>query len=99
MDCKELIEHLHRVVEHKRNIIDRCTNRCCNFGNVLCEAADAIETLLVERDALMQDAIRCDACLHAKECYFNELRRIDCAQSNRGHWQWRGPQKEEAAHE
>lgn len=61
--------------------------------DVMFDAADAIEALLAERDALMKDAIRCETCLHVKECCFNELRRIDCAQSNRGHWQWRGPQK------
>lgn len=78
MDYKKLINRLRY-------------SRVCSDD--IAEAADAIETLLAERDALMKDAIRCETCLHVKECCFNELRRIDCAQSNRGHWQWRGPQK------
>lgn len=78
MDYKKLINRLRY-------------SRVCSDD--IAEATDAIETLLAERDALMKDAIRCETCLHVKECCFNELRRIDCAQSNRGHWQWRGPQK------
>lgn len=83
MDYKELIERLNAYsAKHQRH------------GGITAEAADAIETLLAERDALMKDVVRCDTCLHVKECYFNELRRTDCANSNRGHWKWRGPQKE-----
>lgn len=81
MDYKELIRKLRKK--------DGCNCECL-------EAATAIETLLAERDALMKDVVRCDTCLHVKECYFNELRRADCAQSNRGHWKWRGPKKGDA---
>ena len=80
MDYKELISKLRKK--------DGCNCECL-------DAATAIETLLAERDALMKDVVRCDTCLHVKECYFNELRRSDCAQSNRGHWKWHGPQKGE----
>lgn len=80
MDYQELIEWLRTAPKYKL---------ICN------DAADAIETMLAERDALMKDATRCETCLHAKECYFNEQRRNDCAKSNRGHWKWRGPQKGE----
>lgn len=91
MDYKELIKRL-RVYDYWTGESD------INSHPLICdEAATAIETLLAERDALMKDVVRCDTCLHVKECYFNELRRTDCANSNRGHWKWRGPQKEGGA--
>lgn len=82
MDYEELIRRL---------------DDCGEFdGDLLDDAAEAIETLLEERGALMKDVVRCDTCLHVKECYFNELRRTDCAKSNRGHWKWRGQAKGDA---
>lgn len=89
MDYKELIE-----ISKKAYAEWDGTHEYYQAATLIASLCDAIETLLAERDALMKDAIRCETCLHVKECYFNELRRIDCAQSNRGHWQWRGPQKE-----
>lgn len=85
MDYKELIRRL---------------DDCGEFdGDLLDAAAEAIETLLAERNALMKDAVRCETCLHVKECSFNKLRVEDCAQSNRGHWKWRGPKKEDIGNE
>lgn len=87
MDYKELIKKV-RMVE--AGLLEDNAQKC---ATVCHDAATAIETLLEERDALMKDVVRCDTCIHAKECYFNELRRADCTQSNRGHWKWRGPAK------
>lgn len=90
MDYKELIEELRFLSGHVPE------QMCDSDGkDPLEKAADALEMLLEERDALMQDAIRCDTCIHVKECFFNELRRNDCVQSNRGHWKWRGLRKRE----
>lgn len=96
MDYKELIGQL-KYYGTTYAIGDNLGREICGSDKLMLTAADAIKTLLAERDALMKDAARCATCLHVKECYFNELRRADCAQSNRGHWKWRGPQKEGGA--
>ncbi len=88
MDYKELIERL-RVYDYWAGESD------INSHPLICdEAAAAIETLLAERDAAVEDLKgRCGVCKHRRVCLFDEQHRIGCAVSNRGHWQWRGPQK------
>lgn len=62
--------------------------------DVMFDAADAIEALLAERDAALEDLKgRCDICKHRRVCIFDEQHRIECANSKRAHWKWRGPQK------
>lgn len=81
MDCKELIEQL------------RDENNC-NVLDYIEDAATAIETLLAERDAAVEDLKgRCGVCKHRRVCLVDEQHRNGCAVSNRGHWEWRGPQK------
>lgn len=80
MDYKELIEAL---------------DNCGEFnGELLDEAATAIETLLAEREAAIEDlgtAFTCLTCANSMEqtgsCEFV----ADCVGQ---YWQWRGPQKE-----
>lgn len=85
MDYKELIDIL-RYTASEGDVCRECP-QCI-------EAADAIETLLAERDALMNDLEgRCDVCKNRSVCLFDEKRRSGCV--NRSHWQWRGPQKGE----
>ncbi len=86
MDYKELIDELRMVASW--NISD------CYDCNQCVKAATAIETLSAERDAAVEDLKgRCGVCKHRGVCLFDEQHRIGCAVSNRGHWQWRGPQK------
>lgn len=55
MDCKYLIKLLRCTVEHgDEEPREYCTNRC--GGCEMCDqAADAIETLLLERDAAVEE--------------------------------------------
>lgn len=86
MDYKELIEQLRNAFPKDGYELERS----------VCEsAADAIETLLAERDAAVKyipkvcstceywDAGGCNAPIAGGECAF-DLRQA---------WQWRGPQK------
>lgn len=82
MDYKELIERLNDYsAKHQRH------------GGITAEAADAIETLLAERDAAIEDILMvgrsgmpCFACGKRLKCnpFYCEGWR---------EWQWRGPQK------
>lgn len=81
MDYKELIE----LLREKNN---------CDVLDYVDDAATAIETLLEERDAAVEDLKgRCGVCKHRGVCLFDEQHRIGCAVSNGGHWEWCGPQK------
>ena len=85
MDCKELIEQLKHCKSYKPKY---------ELQRTMLEAATAIETLLAERDAAVEDLKgMCGVCKHRGVCLFDEQHRIGCAVSNRGHWEWRGPQK------
>lgn len=82
MDYKELIEQLRA---HERN---------CGYGGhcILCKCLSAIETLLAERDAAVEDLTKiceenpdvCEYCKHMP-CAEKYERCIG--------WEWRGPQK------
>lgn len=97
MDYKELIELLRRTVEHgNEEPWEYCTNRC--GGCEMCDqAADALETLLAERDAAIDDIQRnCINCAYTESnnsnhtpCEFIEF----CSFAE--HWKWRGPQKQD----
>lgn len=84
MDYKERIEQLRRFGSYYPIT-----------GPIENEAADAIETLLAERDAVMKELHGdCDKCRYfgfyaqpCCNCYINGG-LID-------YWQWRGPQKED----
>ena len=87
MDYKELIEY-KALIEDLRDAAD--VTGVCEIE--LRDAATAIETLLAEREAAMEDLRgRCDICKHRRVCLFDEQHRIGCANSKRGHWEWSGP--------
>lgn len=111
MDYKELIELLCHTVEHgNEEPREYCTNRC--GGCEMCDqAADAIKTLLAERDAAVEDLRgMCWCCAYGKK-YENGLswsRATTCQHMRElgvvarsggkckcSHWEWRGPQKKE----
>lgn len=93
MDYKELIERIEDSCDFAVAIEED------DLFTTLKDAADAIETLLAERDAAVEDLKgRCDICKHRCVCLFDEHRRVGCANSKRGHWQWRGPKKEGDGH-
>ena len=92
MDSKDLIKLLRHTVEHgDEEPREYCTNRC--GGCELCDqAADAIEALLAERDAAVEDMKGiCSFCAHKKTCQFGNHLRDICV--NGSNWQWRGPQE------
>lgn len=85
MDYKELIYKLRY-------------NQVCSDD--ISEAADTIETLMAERDAMIfernaaVDEMRgiCKYCKHGPPSY-RKTACYDCCDDNHN-WQWRGPQKE-----
>lgn len=113
MDYKDLIKLLRRTVEHgDEEPREYCTNRC--GGCELCDqAADAIETLLAERDAAVKELRGiCWCCVNGRPMgMIGRLRSCTTCDymAERGmlgvvgrekdcpHWQWRGPQKEGGA--
>lgn len=76
MDYEKLIKRLRKYADFGAKL-------------VVCEdAATAIETLLAERDAAVEELRgECRVCEHRGECLFND----QCG--NGSNWQWRGPQK------
>lgn len=86
MEYKELIKQLRA---YRLMIIDRSM-----IDDALTNSANAIETLLAERDAVMKDLHgECDKCRYfglsahpCCHCYING--------GMFDYWQWRGPQKE-----
>lgn len=94
MDYKELIKQLVDCDQLSAAIEDD------NLSLALENAADAIETLLAERDAAVEDLYGdCIACAHSDSpaerrpcsgcCYYT------LAPYGKDYWQWRGPQKGE----
>lgn len=86
MDCKELIERLRKKNQSWAAYHDQ------GLSHVLEDAADAIETLLAERDAAVEDLAKIceenpDVCQYCKHmpCTGKHGRCIG--------WEWRGPQK------
>lgn len=79
MDYKEVIRRLDGCVEFDGNLLD--------------DAADAIETLLAERDAALEElrSIGCEVCAHLCDYSFNSP-CCTCGDAD-NNWQWRGPQK------
>lgn len=90
MDYKNLIKKLEYQAETIRN--NNCTTMSAEESEA---AANAIKTLLTERDAAIEDMQRdCINCANAESnnsnhtpCEFTEFCRFA------EHWQWRGPQK------
>lgn len=82
MDYKELIGRLNAYsAKHQRH------------GGITAEAADAIETLLAERDAAVEELHgRCSKCKH----FHSGPLKFPCADcclegGTSDHWEWRGP--------
>lgn len=59
------------------------------------EDADAIKTLLAERDAALEElrSIGCEVCAHLCDYSFNSP-CCTCGDAD-NNWQWRGPQKQD----
>lgn len=91
MDYKELIAQLRRFAAYYPVT-----------GPIEGKAAAAIETLLAERDAAVEDLHgACRACVYAG-CFEGAQPCCDCtygtgAMSDADNWQWRGLQKEGGA--
>lgn len=82
MDYKELIRILRD--EDRGDVLDWVD-----------DAADAIETLLAERDALLTVSHgKCELCANFADCRSDARARIDCLSNLCKNWKWRGPQKE-----
>lgn len=93
---EELLEQLRNIVNHgDEQPAEYCTNRC--GGCDACDKSiDAIETLLAERDALIEQVHgRCLFCANRIKCLCeNDIEfRSYCRLNNDCNWQWRGPQK------
>ena len=86
LDCKELIEQLKEWNDGKDCIV--------------CRATTAIETLLAERDAAVEDLHGvCRACVYSR-CFDGEQPCSECTYGtgimwDADNWKWRGPQKED----
>lgn len=87
IDCKELIERLNAYsAEHEHH------------GGITAEAADAIETLLTERDAAVEELWKRphhSTCKYGENCdYISVITGFpdgySCCE-----WEWRGPKKGE----
>lgn len=100
MDYKYIIDWLRRVVEHgDEDPQEYCTNRC--GGCEVCDqAADAIETLLAERDAavecLSHGGSRCGCCAYN----YHSIHDSPCKHCKEtggmsDYWEWSGLQKKE----
>lgn len=91
MDYKEQIEELRFLSSH-------VPEQMCDADgkDPLEKAADAIETLLAERDAAVDGMRgRCSKCKHFSVGVLH-FPCTDCCfeVGTNDHWQWRGPQKE-----
>lgn len=85
MDFKELIDRLRGFIywseEHYHYI----------HPVIFDEAATAIETLLAEREALMEQIRgKCDLCENRRKCLFDANERQVCAVNRRSKWKWCG---------
>lgn len=91
MDYKNLIKKLEYQAETIRN--NNCTTMSAEESEA---AANAIKTLLAERDALIEQVHgRCLFCANRIKCLCeNDIEfRSYCRLNNDCNWQWRGPQK------
>lgn len=96
MDCKDLIKLFRHTVEHgNEEPQEYCTNRC--GGCKLCDqAADAIEALLAERDAAVNELkyrVGCKSCAYFCVSIFEEPCYSCRKEKKFDKWKWRGPQK------
>lgn len=101
MDYKELIKQLKEwneqyvsemCADDKFSCYDLCDGKDC----IVCRAATAIETLLAERDAAVEEMHgRCIKCNHFS-VGFLDYPCTDCRYEGgaNDHWKWSGPQKE-----
>lgn len=106
---EELLEQLRNIVNHgDAQPAEYCTNRC--GGCDACDKSiDAIETLLAERDAAVEELRgMCWCCANGEKLkkapmwsmattckYMRELGALarSGGKCKCQHWQWRGPQK------
>lgn len=89
MDYKELVKNLREEAVHQRVVFGTHGVSCQLEG-----AADAIETLLAERDALLTVSHgKCELCANFEKCQSDAKARVDCLANYCRNWQWRGPQK------
>lgn len=91
MDYKELIEQLHNAFPVDGYELER---------SVFESAADAIETLLAERDAAVEDLSKRphpSTCKYGEHCdYISVITgRPDCYSCHE--WEWRGPRGNETS--
>lgn len=58
------------------------------------DAATAIETLFAELDAAVEELRgQCTHCKHTRVCALDKQHMVGCVTTNKGNWEWRGPQK------
>lgn len=91
MDYKNLIKKLEYQAETIRN--NNCTTMSAEESEA---AANAIKTLLAERDAFIEQVHgRCLFCANRIKCLCeNDIEfRSYCRLNNDCNWKWRGPQK------
>lgn len=89
MDYKELIDRL-------KNIRFLYADNGLKCESICKDAATAIETLLAERDAAVEELRgRCSKCKHLRSGILEFPCADCCFESGKSdHWEWRGPQKE-----
>lgn len=94
MDYKELIASLRYTVKYGDEDPREYLTNMCGSCEMCDQAADAIETLLVERDALLTVSHgKCELCANFGKCRSDARARIDCLNNRCKSWKWRGPQK------
>lgn len=84
MDYQEMISALEEYFEGKN----------LKRGDAL-RIADAMKTLLAERDAAVSEIHgQCILCVNKQKCLFDDETRRNCSLNKWCNWQWRGPQME-----
>lgn len=90
MDYKELIEQLKRATSFHGKWLREC----------MLDAADAIQTLLAERDAAVED-LKFSSGKRCRSCIYNDISIHgfpcnSCCETGgmSEYWEWCGPQKE-----
>ena len=91
MDCKELIRRLVECDQWDEAIQND------ELSLVLEDAADAMEILLAERDAAVEELRGyCRACVYARtnkaDYPCSECKHLICGTQEIDGWKWRGPQ-------
>lgn len=90
MDCKDSKKLIKQLKYYGITYAagDNLGREIDGSDKMMLDAATAIETLLAERDAAVEELRgECRVCEHRGECLFND----QCG--NGSNWQWRGPQK------